>query len=479
MKYMQKNGFFAFCVGLCGLLLGLTGCASVKNVMKKTSSAFSGVLKQSAPKNRRQNVKKRSGKKAQELAKIFPREIEAQYLARLDENRQVVPIIDSPNWDNSRYYAIRPEARKVRDPNFDSLAYAVDLDAGTVEILDVAYETEPFTGTVIVKHPNSEQQRLVAYVNRGIMVETGSLWDSNGTKQLRNVYDENGTLRESCNFDVNGTLSLCRIYDENGTQDEVRNYRENGALRLSSFYDENGSVKEDIAYYSRGIVSRRRTYKEDGSIDDTQFFDEKGKRDIRKEGSILVSDVRIKIVRLNLYPNPTQDNVPQIFDQRELDKEIPGDPSTFAFAFTGKVLEFYGAEYKIKKRQEEIKNGVHDGKSIWWHSNGKKRFEAEYVKGVPQGRTAWYREDGSMEYEGDWQDNKLVRATTWDASDQETGQVLDGTGELIYLHSNGGKRLKETYTDGDLTETEWWDEQGNQVESVDPARYIPLIPRIP
>ncbi|MDP7010204.1 MAG: hypothetical protein QF685_02395, partial [Verrucomicrobiota bacterium] len=356
--------------------------------MKKTSSAFSGVLKQSASKNRRQDVKKWSGKKAQELAKIFPREVEAQYLARLDENRQIVPIINSPNWDGSRYYAIRPEARKIRDPNFDSLAYSVDLDAGTVEILDAAYETEPFTGTVIVKHPNSEQQRLVAYVNRGIMVETGSLWDSSGTKRLRNVYDENGTLRESCNFDVNGTLSLCRIYDENGTQGEVRNYGENGSLRLSSFYDENGSVKEDIAYYSHGIVSRRRTYKEDGSIDDTQFFDEKGKRDIRKERSILVSDVRIKIVRLNLYPNPTQDNVPQIFDRRELDKEILGDPSTFAFAFTGKVLEFYDAEYKIKKRQEEIKNGVHDGKSIWWHSNGKKRFEAEYVKGVPQGRTA-------------------------------------------------------------------------------------------
>ena len=83
MKYLQKNGFFAFCVGLCGLLLGLTGCASVKNVMKKTSAAFSGFLEQSAPKKRQEDAQKHDGKKAKELAKIFPRKVEAQYLARL------------------------------------------------------------------------------------------------------------------------------------------------------------------------------------------------------------------------------------------------------------------------------------------------------------------------------------------------------------------------------------------------------------
>ena len=68
MKYLQKTGFFAFCVGLCGLLLGLTGCASVKNVMKKTvavfdsAAVFGGGSKKSAPKNRQEDAKKRDGK---------------------------------------------------------------------------------------------------------------------------------------------------------------------------------------------------------------------------------------------------------------------------------------------------------------------------------------------------------------------------------------------------------------------------------
>ena len=70
-----------------------------------------------------------------------------------------------------------------------------------------------------------------------------------------------------------------------------------------------------------------------------------------------------------------------------------------------------------------------------------------------------------------------MRATTWTASNQQNGQVLDGTGTLIYLHPNGQKRLEETYAEGGLTATQWWDDQGNAVESVDPS-FIPPIPRI-
>ena len=491
MKYLQKTGFFAFCVGLCGLLLGLTGCASVKNVMKKTAAVFDsaavfgGGSKKSAPKIRREGTKKRErentknlgGKNADELAIIFSRQEEAQHLARLDSDRQVILDMNSTEWGGAKYHAMRTEVRNVRDSNFDSLAYAVDLDAGTVEILPVAYEAEPFTGTVIVKHPNNEQ-RLVAYVNQGIMAETGSLWDLNGTKRLRNKYDENGTLRESGTFDGEGTFARATIYDANGTLGEFRNYDENGTLRLSSFLDENGSVKEDHIYYDSGIVSQRRIYEEDGSVETNQFFDEQGKRDIRKEGSILISDVRIKIVRLNLYPNPTKDSVMLIYDQDELANQ------EFPFAFTGKVLEFYDEERKIKKRQEEIKEGLYDGISIWWHKNGTKQFEAEFVKGVLQGSTAWYRKDGSVEYEGEWKDSKLASASTWNINGQQivgddgqTSLVIDGEGKLIYLHPNGQKRLEETYADGKLTENKFWDEEGNPVESVDPS-FIPAFRRV-
>ena len=189
--------------------------------------------------------------------------------------------------------------------------------------------------------------------------------------------------------------------------------------------------------------------------------------------------MRIVIVRLGLSTNPTKDNVPLIHDKHDLDKQVPGDVTTDAFPFTGTVLEFYDKDRKLKKREESIVEGVHSGISAWWHKNGGKRFEAEFLKGVPQGRTVWYREDGSMEYNGEWQDNMLLRATTWDTNDKQTGQVLNGLGTLIYLHPNGQKRLEETYTDGTLSKTKWWDEEGNTVESVDPKLYVPNIPLVP
>ena len=91
-----------------------------------------------------------------------------------------------------------------------------------------------------------------------------------------------------------------------------------------------------------------------------------------------------------------------------------------------------------------------------------------------------------MEYEGEWKDNKLASASTWNINgeqivgdDGQTSLVIDGQGKLIYLHPNGQKRLEETYTDGKLFETKWWDEEGNTVESVDPKKYVPNIPLVP
>ena len=161
-----------------------------------------------------------------------------------------------------------------------------------------------------------------------------------------------------------------------------------------------------------------------------------------------------------------------IYDKHELATQ------EFPFAFTGKVFEFYDGKRTHQKRVESISSGVYHGTSTWWHKNGAKQFEAEFVKGVLQGRTVWYREDGSVEYEGFWANGKLDKATTYDINQNPIGEgVISGNGTLTYQHPNGEKRLEETYTDGKLTETKWWDEQGNPVESVEP-KFIPIFGRI-
>ena len=401
------------------------------------------------------------------LNERYTRQIEAQYLARLDSDRQVIEDTNSTEWMGALYYAIRKETRNVKDSDFDSSAYAVDLDAGTVDILDTAFEAEPFTGTVIV---SNKVQRLVAYINKGIMVETGSLRDSNGTKILHNEYNEHGTLRESSKFDENGTLQLKDIYDENGTFWRAHSYDVNGIKRITKIYDENGSWKEDYTYYDNGVVSLKRILDEDGFIEDLRF-DKNGKRVLRRADLIFVSDVRIRFQKLNRYTNPTQDSVMKIYDKHELANN-PNQP----FAFTGTVVEFYDQKYLIKKRQEEIKEGFYDGTSNWWYKNGGKQFEATFKKGVPQGKVSWWREDGSLEYEGEWEEDKLILAKTFDTAGDPIGVgVIGGNGTLTYFHSNGNKRMEETYIDGKLDPNnipKFFDVNGRPMSSVE-ARFIP------
>lgn len=165
----------------------------------------------------------------------------------------------------------------------------------------------------------------------------------------------------------------------------------------------------------------------------------------------------------------------KIYDRREL-ADNPKQP----FAFDGTVVEFYDAEFKKPKRREEISGGLYDGKSIWWHENGKKQFEATFAKGVPQGKISWSRKDGTREYEGEWEEDQLVRANTFDTNDNPIGEgVTGGNGTLIYFYSNGKKRLEETYIDGKLDPTnkpKFFDKNGRPKSSVE-ARFIPYYRR--
>lgn len=38
----------------------------------------------------------------------------------------------------------------------------------------------------------------------------------------------------------------------------------------------------------------------------------------------------------------------------------------------------------------ELKDGKENGKIVWWHENGKRKFEFEFKEGKPNGiRTEW------------------------------------------------------------------------------------------
>ena len=431
MEKTLKSGFFAVTASLCGLLTGSAGCSAPTPAGTLTMAA----------------------------GDQYPRLIEPQFLARLDESRQAIPM-PNPNdlaggaipsnavpqadlWDTALYFAVKetsrdfsylPPVREIFSPDFGALTYEVDDTDGTTKMKPAAYEAEPYTGRVMLE--NNGTQILVAYINRGRLAETGTLWNDTGELVLaENHYDELGYPAQAKEWDEDGQL----------------------------------------------IAQRPQ-------VDHTQPTLPPGVQPL-PTGAILVADSEVRgefiyqraddalLEKLNQQIEAATD--PD--ESTRLQGELLQAQLAAATPFNGTVLEFWDKDRTKKKREEPVVIGKHEGTVIWWYENGQKEFEAEYLKGIPQGRTAWYREDGSLEYEGFWQDDngtpKLQRASTWDATDAQSGQVIDGNGTLVYFHTNGQKRMEETFTNGLLSASLFWDDMGEPVESVDPS-FIPPPPKL-
>lgn len=428
---MLKSGFFAVTVSLCGLLAGSTGCSAPTPVSTLTFAA----------------------------GDEYPRLIEPQFLARLDGNRQAVPMPD-PNdlaggviptnavpqadlWGTALYYAVKetsqdfsflPPVRDIIGSDFGALTYEVDDTTGTTIIKPTAYEAEPYTGRVILE--NNSTQILVAYINRGRFAETGTLWNDSGELVLaENHYDELGYPTRAKEWDEDGQL-IAQRPQVDPTQPTLPPGVQ--PLPIGAILVADSEVRGEFIYQRADDALLEKLNQQIEAATDPD-------ESTRLQGELL---------------------------QAQLAAATP---------FNGTVLEFWDKNRTKKKREEPVLIGKHEGTVIWWYENGQKEFEAEYLKSIPQGRTAWYREDGSLEYEGFWQDDngtpKLQRASTWDTTDAQSGQVIDGNGTLVYFHSNGQKRMEETFTNGLLTASSFWDDMGEPVESVDPS-FIPPPPKL-
>jgi len=433
MKKLLNSGFFAVIASLCGLLMGSAGCSAPTKIFhagKAAGVSLIGTIQSWAPGTSSSPVLQQ--KISPGLLKTYPRTVHPQFLARLDAERKPLDE-NSTEWDIALYHAIKPtsqdfsylpaQVRDISGENFGALHYNIDPDSRETEILPEAYETEPYTGQVIVDNEDGSRQ-LVAFINNGRLAEIGTLWDLNGTQMLtQNHYDELGFVAQAMVWDADGTLMA-----QSPPADGKKPLKKGAILVAQS------EVRGEFIYESADDAKIEKLTTQIEAATDPA---ERG----RMEGELL---------NLQL---------------------AAGTP------FTGTVVEFWDEERTLKKREEPVQVGKHNGTVTWWYADGKKQFEAEYLNGVPQGRTAWHREDGSLEYEGFWENDKLLRATTWDANNQKTGEVTAGNGALIYFHTNGQKRLEETFANGDLSATQWWDEEGNEVESASPS-FIPPPPKL-
>ena len=332
------------------------------------------------------------------------RVVEAKFLARLDINRQPLEM-DSAEWGSALYFAVKPTARDHYADDFNSSTY--QIADGQTTILAGAFETEPYSGRIIIKHADGAT-RLLAHINKGRLVHTATITDADGQRRTAIDYDDRGTAKHTQEWDTDGTL-------------------------ITSIDHQAGVTTPEPG---------------DGTSPNTP---------------------------------PANSNLPEQyleFSKVEIRGWLVFDKSEMFFPYDGALVAFHDKAKQQLARVENFSGGKPSGKVAWWHPNGQKHYEADYVDGEPDGLTTWWRSDGSTEHEAFWQDGTMVRATTWDAAEQENGKVLNGSGKLIFLHPDGSKRQEASYSDGVLSDESWWDEEGNTLPNA-PTFFRVERPRIP
>jgi hypothetical protein len=319
------------------------------------------------------------------------RTVEAKFLARLDINRQPLEM-DSVEWGSALYFAVKPTARDLYAEDFSSSTY--EITDGQTTILAGAFETEPYTGRVIIKHAEAkETPRLLAQIRGGRLVNTGTITDAAGQRRTEIKYDERGNPKRTQEWDTNGTL-------------------------IASVDHQAGAITPEPG---------------DGTSPNTPTA------------------------------NPNLPEQYLEFGKVEIRGWLVFDKSEMFFPYDGALVAFHDKAKQQLARVEHFSRGKPSGKVAWWHPNGQKHYEADYVNGEPDGSATWWRSNGTEEYNATWQDGKLIGATTWDDAGQENGSAPNGNGTLIFLHADGSKRQEAVYTDGVLSDEHWWDEEGNEL----------------
>ena len=144
-----------------------------------------------------------AGCKSGDTKDVGEREVEAKFLARLDINRQPLAI-DSAEWDSALYFAVKRTARNFRADDFNSSTY--EIADGQTSILPGAFESEPYTGRVIILGAAAgSEPRLFAQIYKGRLVNTATVRDDAGQRRTRVEFDSTGNAKLTEQWDANGT----------------------------------------------------------------------------------------------------------------------------------------------------------------------------------------------------------------------------------------------------------------------------------
>ncbi len=112
-------------------------------------------------------------------------------------------------------------------------------------------------------------------------------------------------------------------------------------------------------------------------------------------------------------------------------------------------------------------DGTQHGLGTWWHENGQKWSEVNWVNGKSDGSETYWHENGQKKSEGNWKDDKKHGLyTEWYDNGQKKseGNWKDNNLDGLYTewYFNGKKKLERKWVKGKVDSVACWDENGNE-----------------
>jgi TonB family protein len=154
---------------------------------------------------------------------------------------------------------------------------------------------------------------------------------------------------------------------------------------------------------------------------------------------------------------------PQYYDKENKRVYLKEDAAYYKLVFhdTSDSSMVRVEEYSLADKLESIGNisvekNTKEGKWIFYHNNGKKRLEGNFVDGKDEGKfLKWYL-DGNLRSETNYKNNEYH-------------------GRMIWYFPNGAVQRNSMFVEGEETESNCFDEAGNRVTC--PAfEVLPVFP---
>ncbi|MDQ0892368.1 hypothetical protein QFZ81_007456 [Paenibacillus sp. V4I9] len=237
------------------------------------------------------------------------------------------------------------------------------------------------------------------YYNGGALMYEGQLEDGhmNGKGKL---YREDGTLWYDAEFKNDEVVGLGTIYFQGFSRGRDRT----GEMSIGQFVE--GIPEGNVRY-----------------VDDSGYVFYEGK--VIK--GLYSGQGKYYVANQLIYEGEFKDNM---YDGRG--KYYINGKLFYEGDFAVNTPNGYGKEYnKAGNREGEFKQGVMNGKGIWYYSSGTKLYEGEFVNNIWEGQGKIYSVNGMLKKEGQFKNNYFVKGTYY---------YTDGTkyvGELAHDVPNG------------------------------------------